>query len=43
MVYAPEVWAAYLRHWIGMVEAETTGGRRLIPRVDEPKDDPDNS
>ena len=42
MVYDPEIEAAYPRQWIGLVEVETTDGRRLVSRVDEPKGDPGN-
>jgi 2-methylcitrate dehydratase PrpD len=42
MVYDPEIEAAYPRQWIGLVEVETTDGRRLAARVDEPKGDPGN-
>ncbi len=42
MVYDPEIEAAYPQQWIGLVEVETTDGRRLVSRVDEPKGDPGN-
>ncbi len=42
MVYDPEIEAAYPRQWIGLVEVETTDGRRFVSRVDEPKGDPGN-
>ena len=38
-----EVDAAYPARWIGKVVVETTDGRRLAGRVDEPKGDPGNS
>ncbi|HZQ61972.1 MAG TPA: MmgE/PrpD family protein [Casimicrobiaceae bacterium] len=43
MVLDPEVDAAYPRRWIGKVEVETTDGRVLQARVDEPKGDPGNT
>ncbi len=42
MVHDPEIEAAYPRQWIGLVEVETTDGRRLRARVEEPKGDPGN-
>jgi 2-methylcitrate dehydratase PrpD len=39
----PEVDAAYPQRWIGKVVVETTDGRRLEGRVDEPKGDPGNT
>ena len=38
-----EVDAAYPARWIGKVVVETTDGRRLEGRVDEPKGDPGNT
>jgi 2-methylcitrate dehydratase PrpD len=38
-----EVDRAYPARWIGKVEVETTDGRRLAGRVDEPKGDPGNT
>jgi 2-methylcitrate dehydratase PrpD len=38
-----EVDAEYPQRWIGKVEVETTDGRRLSGRVDEPKGDPGNT
>ena len=38
-----EVDAAYPARWIGKVIVETTDGRRLAARVDEPKGDPGNT
>jgi len=43
MVLDPEVDGAYPARWIGKVEVETTDGRRLQARVDEPKGDPGNT
>jgi len=43
MVHDAEVEAAYPRRWIGKVEIETTDGRVLAGRVDEPKGDPGNT
>lgn len=43
MVFDPEIDAAYPRQWIGLVEVETTDGRRLAGRVDVPKGDPENT
>lgn len=40
MVLDPEVDAAYPEQWIGLVEVDTTDGRRLTSRVDVPKGDP---
>jgi 2-methylcitrate dehydratase PrpD len=42
MVLDPEVDAAYPERWIGLVEVETTDGRRFVSRVDVPKGDPGN-
>lgn len=42
MVRDEEVDAAYPQRWIGKVTVETTDGRRLSARVDEPKGDPGN-
>ena len=39
----PEVDAAYPARWIGKVTVETTDGRTLAARVDEPKGDPGNT
>ncbi len=39
----PEVDAAYPARWIGKVTVETTDGRSLDARVDEPKGDPGNT
>jgi 2-methylcitrate dehydratase PrpD len=39
----PEVDAAYPARWIGKVTVETTDGRSLSARVDEPKGDPGNT
>lgn len=39
----PEVDAAYPQRWIGKVSVETTDGRRLTGRVDEPRGDPGNT
>ena len=38
-----EVDAAYPARWIGKVIVETTDGRRLAARIDEPKGDPGNT
>ncbi|GGH66626.1 2-methylcitrate dehydratase [Comamonas phosphati] len=38
-----EVDAAYPRRWIGKVTVQTTDGRQLQSRVDEPKGDPGNT
>jgi 2-methylcitrate dehydratase PrpD len=43
MVHDAEVETAYPRRWIGRVEVETTDGRMLEGRVDEPKGDPGNT
>ncbi len=43
MVVDPEVEAAYPQRWIGRVDVETTAGRVLAGRVDEPKGDPGNT
>jgi len=43
MVHDAEIEGAYPRRWIGKVEVETTDGRRLTGRVDEPKGDPGNT
>lgn len=39
----PEVDGAYPRRWLGRVTVQTTGGRTLQGRVDEPKGDPGNT
>ncbi|MFZ5464216.1 MAG: MmgE/PrpD family protein [Pseudomonadota bacterium] len=43
MVLDQEVDAAYPRRWIGKVTVETSDGRVLHGRVDEPKGDPGNT
>ncbi|WP_312756792.1 MmgE/PrpD family protein [Pulveribacter sp.] len=43
MVLDAEVDAAYPRRWIGKVTVQTTDGRLLHGRVDEPKGDPGNT
>ncbi|MBE3562094.1 MAG: MmgE/PrpD family protein, partial [Ktedonobacteraceae bacterium] len=43
MVFDAEIDAAYPQQWIGLVEIETTGGRRFTSRVDVPKGDPGNT
>ena len=43
MVLDPEVDAAYPQRWIGKVTVQTTDGRTLHGRVDEPKGDPGNT
>jgi 2-methylcitrate dehydratase PrpD len=43
MVHDAEIDAAYPRRWIGSVDVETTDGRTLHGRVDEPKGDPGNT
>ena len=43
MVLDPEVDAAYPARWIGKVVVETTDGRRIEARVDDPKGDPTNT
>ncbi|MBE3559821.1 MAG: MmgE/PrpD family protein [Ktedonobacteraceae bacterium] len=43
MVFDAEIDAAYPQRWIGLVELETTDGRRLTSRVDVPKGDPGNT
>lgn len=43
MVLDPEIDRAYPQRWIGLVEVETTDGRRLTSRVDVPKGDPENT
>jgi 2-methylcitrate dehydratase PrpD len=43
MVLDPEIDHAYPQRWIGLVDVETTNGRRLISRVDVPKGDPENT
>jgi len=43
MVLDAEVDAAYPRRWIGKVTVQTTDGRVLHGRVDEPKGDPGNT
>src|SRR5215211_4379626 len=42
MVLDPEVDASYPARWIGLVDVETTDGRRLTSKVDVPKGDPGN-
>jgi 2-methylcitrate dehydratase PrpD len=43
MQFDAEVDAAYPTRWIGKVVVETTDGRTLAARVDEPKGDPGNT
>ena len=43
MVLDAEVDAAYPQRWIGKVSVDTTDGRELHGRVDEPKGDPGNT
>ena len=43
MSHDAEVEAAYPKRWIGKVVVETTDGRTLVARVDEPKGDPGNT
>jgi 2-methylcitrate dehydratase PrpD len=43
MVLDAEVDAAYPQRWIGLVDIETTDGRRITSRVDVPKGDPGNT
>ena len=43
MVLDPEVAAAYPQRWIGKVTVQTTDGRTLAGRVEEPKGDPGNT
>lgn len=43
MVLDPEVDSAYPQRWIGKVTVQTTDGRTLHGRVDEPKGDPGNT
>jgi 2-methylcitrate dehydratase PrpD len=43
MTHDAEVEAAYPKRWIGKVVVETTDGRTLSARVDEPKGDPGNT
>lgn len=43
MILDPEVDAAYPERWIGLVDIQTTGGRRITSRVDTPKGDPANT
>ncbi len=43
MALDAEVDAAYPARWIGKVVVETTDGRRLEGRIDEPKGDPGNT
>lgn len=43
MVLDPEVDTAYPQRWIGKVTVQTTDGRSLHGRVDEPKGDPGNT
>jgi 2-methylcitrate dehydratase PrpD len=43
MVRDAEIEAAYPQRWVGKVEVETTDGRILVGRVEEPKGDPGNT
>ncbi len=43
MVLDEEVDAEYPKRWIGLVDIETTDGRRITSRVDVPKGDPGNT
>ncbi|HEU5200235.1 MAG TPA: MmgE/PrpD family protein [Ktedonobacterales bacterium] len=43
MILDPEIDRAYPERWIGLVEVETSDGRRLTSRVDVPKGDPGNT
>jgi 2-methylcitrate dehydratase PrpD len=43
MVHDPEVEAAYPARWVAVVDVETTDGRTLTARVDEPRGDPGNT
>lgn len=43
MILDPEVEDEYPERWIGLVDVETTDGRRLNSRVDVPKGDPENT
>ncbi len=43
MVRDADIDAAYPKRWIGSVDVETTDGRTLRGRVDEPKGDPGNT
>jgi 2-methylcitrate dehydratase PrpD len=43
MALDPEVDRAYPARWIGKVTIETTDGRALHGRVDEPRGDPGNT
>jgi 2-methylcitrate dehydratase PrpD len=43
MALDPEVDQAYPARWIGKVTVQTTDGRTLLGRVDEPKGDPGNT
>ena len=43
MILDPEVDQAYPLRWIGKVTVETTDGRTLWGRIDEPKGDPGNT
>jgi 2-methylcitrate dehydratase PrpD len=43
MVLDPEVDEAYPRRWIGLVDIQTTGGRKITSKVDVPKGDPGNT
>jgi 2-methylcitrate dehydratase PrpD len=43
MILDPEVDQAYPLRWIGKVTVETTDGRTLSGRIDEPKGDPGNT
>ncbi|HKV84868.1 MAG TPA: MmgE/PrpD family protein [Ktedonobacterales bacterium] len=43
MARDPAIEAAYPARWIGLVEVQTTDGRRLRAQVEAPKGDPDNT
>jgi 2-methylcitrate dehydratase PrpD len=43
MLFDPQVDREYPKRWIGKVTVETSDGRRLEHRVDEPKGDPGNT
>jgi 2-methylcitrate dehydratase PrpD len=43
MVLDEEVDAAYPERWIGLVDVETSSGKRFMSRVDVPKGDPGNT
>jgi 2-methylcitrate dehydratase PrpD len=43
MVFDPEVDQLYPKRWVGKITVETTDGRTLHGRVDEPKGDPGNT